>query len=221
MFTIYSLLVVLATAFPLTLGQPVAAPYRLGTLTAARDGLRLSQGLTGKIIARTGQRVTYTSPQANTTTSTINFHSLPDGADVFALPDGGYVYASNSERGSGAGGVYGVEFDSQGRIRRYRALLTGTDRNCNGGRTPWNTWVSCEEDTGGQCWQVDPTGARSPQQTVMGGSSGGSFEAFAYDARNSTSPTFFVTEDTSNGALRRYRARAGAAVLPGSSQSST
>jgi Bacterial protein of unknown function (DUF839) len=120
------------------------------------NNLRLSQGLSAKIIARSGQRVAYTSPEASTSQSTLNFHGNADGADVFALPNGGYVYASNAELGSGAGGVFGVEFDSLGRVGNYKALLTGTDRNCNGGRTPWNTWVSCEEVAGGQCWQVDP-----------------------------------------------------------------
>ena len=169
------------------------------------NSLRLSQGLSAKIIARSGQRVAYTSPQATTTQSSLNFHWNADGADVFALPNGGYVYASNAELGSGAGGVFGVEFDSSGKVRNYKALLTGTDRNCNGGRTPWNTWVSCEEDTGGQCWQVDPAGIIAPQATKIGGTAGGSFEAFAYDARNTSAPSYFVTEDLSNGALRRYR----------------
>jgi hypothetical protein len=65
--------------------------------------------------------------------------------------------------------------------------------------------VTCEELSGGQCWQVDPTGARRPQVTVIGGAAGGSFEAFAYDARNTSAPSYYVTEDTSTGALRRYR----------------
>ena len=184
---------------------PAATPFSLGVLAPAKDGLKLSKGLSAKIIARTGQKVSYTSPEATSSTSTQNFHSLPDGADTFALPNGGYVYASNSEIDNGGGGVYGIEFDSQGRVRNYKSLLTGTNRNCNGGRTPWNTWVSCEEDPGGQCWQVDPQGLRSPQQTVMGGTGGGSFEAFAYDARNPSALSFYVTEDLTNGALRRYR----------------
>jgi uncharacterized protein len=190
-------------------GQPVGTPYRLGTLTGSKNGLRLSKGLTAQVIARTGERVTYTSPEARNASSSRDFHAQPDGADVFALPDGGYIYVSNSELDDGEGGVYGIEFDSIGRVRDYKTLLAGTDRNCNGGRTPWKTWISCEEVPGGQCWQVDPTGANKPQQTVMGGSSGGAFEAFAFDARNAARPSFFVTEDASNGALRRYRPKEG------------
>ena len=195
--------------------SPIAAPaptprapvtkFVLGTLTAQKDGIRLSQGLTARIIAETGEFVRYTSPDATVSASTRRFHAIPDGADIFELPDGGYVYTSNSEIDNGGGGVYGIELDKEGRIRNYKALLTGTDRNCNGGRTPWNTWVSCEEVPGGQCWQVDPTGTRESQITVMGGTSGGSFEAFAFDARDPTATSYYVTEDSENGALRRYR----------------
>ena len=105
-----------------------------------------------------------------------------------------------------SGGVYGVEFDGNDRIRGYRPLLTGTTtRNCNGGATYWGTWISCEEIIRGQCYQVDPKGVQPPQVTVMGGPEGGFFEAFAYDDRNRTSPEFFVTEDIEDGAVRRYR----------------
>ena len=181
------------------------AKFVLGSLTAQKDGIRLSQGLTARIIAETGAFVRYTSPGATASTSSLRFHAIPDGADIFELSDGGYVYTSNSEIDNSGGGVYGIDFDKEGRIRNYKSLLTGTDRNCNGGRTPWNTWVSCEEVPGGQCWQVDPTGLRNPEVTIMGGVDGGSFEAFAYDARNLTATSYYITEDTGNGALRRYR----------------
>jgi uncharacterized protein len=190
---------------PATIPSAPVTKFVLGSLTAQKDGIRLSQGLTARIIAKTGEFVRYTSPDATASTSSGRFHAIPDGAGIFALSDGGYVYTSNSEIDNGGGGVYGIEFDKVGRVRNYKPLLTGTDRNCNGGGTPWNTWVSCEEVSGGQCWQVDPTGTRDPQITVMGGVSGGSFEAFAFDARDPTATSYYVTEDAVNGALRRYR----------------
>jgi hypothetical protein len=73
-----------------------------------------------------------------------------------------------------------------------------------GGKTPWNTWISCEEREKGEVYQVDPSGKRSPEKTVLGGASGGRFESFSYDIRNRGEPHFFVTEDLDRGALRRF-----------------
>lgn len=69
--------------------------------------------------------------------------------------------------------------------------------------------MSCEETGGGQCWQVHPTGDRAPEKLTIGGSGGGWFEAFTYDVRNPSAPSFFVTEDLPDGALRRFRPNAG------------
>ena len=83
-------------------------------------------------------------------------------------------------------------------------IVDGTNRNCGGGKTYWNTWVTCEESSGGQVHEVDPhTGKSSQQQTVIGGT-GGAYESFAYDARNKLKPTFYVTHDSSSGSLVRF-----------------
>ena len=83
----------------------------------------------------------------------MNFHSMADAADIFPV-DKGNVYLSNSERDSGGGGVSGLYFDNDGNIVDYKRLLTGTSRTCGGGRTPWDTFITCEEWSSGQCWQV-------------------------------------------------------------------
>jgi len=84
--------------------------------------------------------------------SFLSFHSRFDGAGVIDLGERGYVYVSNSEETYG--GVYGLQFNLAGEIVDYKTLLSNTKRNCGGGLTPHNTWISCEEVKQGQCWQV-------------------------------------------------------------------
>jgi hypothetical protein len=180
-------------------------PYRPGALVSEYEGVKFAQGLKARVIARTGNFVTFDSPNAITAVSSIRFHDEPDGAAIYPLPNGEYVYVSNSELTSKRGGVFGLYFDAKGGIKDYKQLLFNTSQNCNGGMTPWGSWVSCEEIPGGQCWQVDPTGVRAPQQTKMGGLAGGQFEAFVVDNRDPLAPVFYVTEDKSDGALRRFR----------------
>jgi hypothetical protein len=139
----------------------------------------------------------------------LPFHGEPDAGATFAdnraNNQDGWIYVSNSEmQVPGEGGVGALTFDKQGNLRDYRKVLNGTTMNCGGGRTPWNTWVSCEEiERDGHIFQVDPTGARSAQHMTLG-SEGGRWESFAYDTRDSNQPRFFVTEDHEKGALRRF-----------------
>lgn len=117
--------------------------------------------------------------------------------------ESGYAYVVNSEKSDGEGGVYALYFDKDGNTIDYKALLTGTDRNCGGGHTPWNTWISCEEEEPtGQCWQIDPYEERV-EKTKLGGE-GGEYESVACDDRNPANPVFFTTEDLGDGALRRF-----------------
>ena len=181
-----------------------------------------------RLIARANQRIRY----ANGELSGRRFHSMPDGATVTPLEGGGYAYISNAEMEEHLGvsvldycydsssaltriigtlqGVYAVYFDDNSNIYDYKVLLSGTTRNCSGGKSPWNTWISCEETGRGQCFQVtaDPQHPNfgQPQETLLGGD-GGNFEAVAVDNRDPSRPIFFVSEDADYGALRRYTGR--------------
>lgn len=181
--------------------------YQPGNLDHYEQDIYLSKGLTLRVLATAGQKVQY----SNGSESSVTMHFQPDGAAVFAdersSNPGGWVYVSNSEVAivDGGGGVGAFYFDSSGNLFEYKMLLTGSQRNCNGGRTQWNTWISCEEDTEGRqgrAWQVDPFGERDPV-LITHGSSGGAWEAFAHDTRDESVLYAFLTEDAEDGAVQR------------------
>ena len=189
-----------------TTTQPTARPtFVIGDLsvTLPELGIKICTGMTARVIAKANQYILFNGT-TTTTNSDIKFHSMADAADIFSTDDdGGYVYVSNSEMSNGNGGVYGIYFNKHGQIINYKRLLHGTSRNCGSGRTPWNTFISCEEYANGQCWQVDPLDIVPPEITRLGGS-GGNYESVAVDNRDSSRPVFYVTEDHEYGALRRY-----------------
>jgi secreted PhoX family phosphatase len=48
----------------------------------------------------------------------------------------------------GLGGTTTLVYNTrEQRLERHFLSLAGTIRNCAGGITPWNTWITCEEDT--------------------------------------------------------------------------
>ena len=165
--------------------------YVPGDLTVRENGLLLSTGLKSKIIAESGKPLPVTDQK---------FITLPDGAACFPTNEGGWVYVINSEDSDKKGGVGAIYFNSTGQMVDYKVILKNTSRNCSGGKTPWNTWVSCEESRGGQCFECDPNGIHPATKTVLGDKKGGRFEAVAYDEEFNSC----VTEDSAKGALRRY-----------------
>jgi hypothetical protein len=195
-----------ATPTSIPLGPITYVP---GLLNVEENGLLLSEGLTSRLIATRRQPVKY----FNGTLSVDPFHRRPDYGACFPVPpdatanQGGWVYVSNSELGgppSGQGGVGALYFDQDGNIIDYKMLLRNTTTNCAGGRTPWGTFVSCEEVKEiGQIYQVDPFDRRPPERITMG-MLGGRYEAFAYDDRDKSTPRFFVTEDLGNGPTLRW-----------------
>jgi hypothetical protein len=182
--------------------------YRPGKLTTFKDDLLLSEGLDAKLIATAGEFVN----DKDGNPSNIPFHGRPDAGATF--PDHrpgnleGWVYVSNSEmKAKGEGGVGAITFDKHGNIIDYRMILEGSTWNCGGGKTPWNTWVSCEESPAhmkeGRIYQVDPFGEKPAQEMTLG-NDGGRWESFAYDTRNPHQPRFYATEDSDKGALARF-----------------
>ncbi|MCE9669200.1 PhoX family protein [Myxococcus stipitatus] len=169
--------------------RPGKGPY--GAMSSVPDarGLRLPAGFTSRLIARTGHAVTGAG---------YTWHPAPDGGACFAQPDGGWVYTSNSEVPSG-GGTGAVRFSSAGEVVDGYRVLSGTRMNCAGGATPWGTWLSCEERSGGRVWECDPA---SPSQGVVRPGLGTfAHEAVAVDPDRRR---LYLTEDTPTGRLYRF-----------------
>lgn len=85
-----------------------------------------------------------------------------------------------------AGGTTTLEFDTnEGRFITSHASLSGTERNCAGGVTPWNSWLTCEETTSftdrphGYVFEVPADGHGDPQPLREMGRF--SHEAVAFD----------------------------------------
>ncbi|NEE13185.1 DUF839 domain-containing protein [Streptomyces sp. SID7499] len=167
--------------------QPGTGPY--GPLGAPdANGIRLPAGFTSRVIARSGRRVGSTS---------YIWHNAPDGGACYA--DGtGWIYVSNSEINP-SGGASAVKFSSTGAITAAYRILSSTRQNCAGGKTPWNTWLSCEEVSLGYVYETDPWGTNAAvQRPAMGRFK---HEAAAADP---VRRVIYLTEDETNGRFYRF-----------------
>ncbi|MFI1399901.1 alkaline phosphatase PhoX [Streptomyces sp. NPDC020681] len=167
--------------------QPGPGPY--GALQPADgNGILLPNGFSSRVIARSGQTVSGTS---------YTWHNAPDGGACYA--DGsGWIYVSNSEINP-SGGASAVKFGSTGAITGAYRILSGTRQNCAGGKTPWNTWLSCEEVSLGYVYETDPWGVNAAvRRDAMGKFK---HEAAAADP---VRQVVYLTEDESSGCLYRF-----------------
>lgn len=166
-------------------------PKSVGPLSPPdANGLRLPEGFTSRVLARTGEPVG---------DSAYTWHGSPDGGACFALDDGGWAYVSNSELGSPSGGVGMLRFDADGEVIGAGRICDGTAVNCAGGATPWDTWLTCEEVPGGQVWECDPLGQRPAEVRPALGRF--KHEAVAVDPE---AKVLYLSEDEADGALYRF-----------------
>lgn len=155
------------------------------------NGIRLPAGFASRLVAQSAQHVL---PGAD-----YIWHGAPDGGATFATDDGGWIYVSNSEIRNHGGGAGALRFNQHGEVTDAYAILSGTNSNCAGGKTPWNTWLSCEETPDGLVYECDPFG----QQAAIVRPALGRFkhEAVAVDPVRGH---LYLTEDVPDGGFYRF-----------------
>lgn len=133
--------------------------------------------------------------------------ATPEGFDKAKIYDGGRHGAQPF-----VGGTSTIVYDLKSqKVKDQFLSLVGTDRNCAGGPTPWNSWITCEEPADmtsqwgayhGYAFEV-PATSKAALADPLPLKEMGRFrhEAVAIDPR---SGIVYLTEDRNDGVIYRF-----------------
>ncbi len=188
-------------------------PY--GVLQPDPNGvLDLPAGFTYRRLSETGQAMN-------------DGHKVPGGHDgmaVFAGSNGNTILIRNHElnptSSTSLGAPSSKKYDTKGKggttklivapdrtLVSHYGTLAGTDRNCAGGPTPWNSWLSCEEsiEVGnkkhGYIFEVPSSATGFVAPVPLKAMGRFNHEAAAVD---SSSGNVYLTEDRGDGLFYRF-----------------
>ena len=99
--------------------------------------------------------------------------------------------------------------DNTGKVVKEYLSLSGTMKNCAGGPSPWNTWLTCEENTSinekesvshGYVFEVDPKKDYLQEPIPLKNMGRFNHEAVAFDNYGCA----YLTEDRSDGLIYKF-----------------
>lgn len=203
--------------------------------TDPKGYMDLPEGFSYKVIAKAGTKMAdgflvpgradgmgaFTGPNGkvilvcNHENSPNSIEDSPFGKEneLMGQMDQSKIYDAGSGKMPGLGGTSTLIYNEQTQtVEKHYLSLVGTYRNCAGGITPWNSWLTCEEDTNvkgeviekdhGYVFEVPASvevGLVAPEPIVAMGRF--NHEAVAVDPDTGI---VYQTEDAHDGLIYRY-----------------